>query len=882
MEITLGLQYREQQQYTIAGAFIPGHSAAAWLAEINSWGIPMSSLKALLIPENKQSISAAGLFVILTPDQLTQTSHIRHPYQLMGGKLFIPATAVLTPAVTPYELSALLIWDWQVFHPVLGFIGFEEKDVIDISELLSFTAPLASDWEYARMGIAARRKLQRISVLTPETDIFSDISRLIGHQPLSALPDTGSSLPQTNSILQKIWYLFLGFLGSKTGQFTFGSTNDIEKKRNQELEKLLRMFEEDEDTALQYALPLDSPYEHRGTTHQSTSLQRNDTNFRLTGLGGGAPGDVWDAGNYRYELRKKYELAAKAAIAAGDFKKAAYVYAHLLGDYAGATNVLEQGGYYRDAAVMYKTHLNNPGAAARCLENGGLLLEAIEIYASLQQFEKAADLHMMLDQREEAITLYNKAAQTALRNNDILGAASIMQRKLEDVAQAKQALLQGWNQHIQTTTCLQQYLELSGDNLEQEFHFIYKNHLTTALENNFLQVLSTVEKRFQQEAVTAIATDMAYEIISKQSLNGNTENLSLLNSFVPEDRLLQGDCNRFINNLPKEVPVSNALSSLRFAADVTWVKGTLLNEELLLIGYKPNGVYLLRYNLFNNWEYTLWQGSVPEHPLFTLMSDARYSNRLLIHHHLPFEMKEKVLKNTYHKGDRPEQEMLAGGAGWLPKELVGYCFTEHDIVALHITGTTLIFSRYTHEGTLKSNQHCSSYGSSTPFTLPPDFRPEVQELVYWYGSFYFFLGHCIYKLDFQGRLHAVLETDHIHQLRAGYDGDKLGIVAATEDSILWLTYTYGDAAPKVHGSIADNQAGTKVKYLPHQFIITYNGHVAQIYQIMDNEELLHSHRIVTDAVICAVESIPKKDHIAIVSENGALAVYNLHDKGSAE
>lgn len=883
MEITLGIQYCEQQPPTVAGAFIHGHSVAAWLSEINSWGIPMQPLKALLIPENKQSLQTAGLFVILPAGLPTATNNIRHPYQLLGGKLFIPVTATLTPAVTPYELSGLLIWDWQVFHPVLGFIGFEEKDVIDLSNLLSFTAPLTSDWEFARMGHPPRKKLHRISIINPDTDIFSDLRSAIGHQPLSALTDKTTTPPSGTSVFQKIWQLLFGFIASKTGYTNAKKEDNIEEKRKRELEKLLRMFEEDEATALQYALPLSSPYEHRGTADQSSFLQRNNTNFSLAGLGGGTTGDIWDAGNYRQELRRKYELSAKAAITAGEFKKAAYIYAHLLGDYSAAANVLEQGGYYRDAAVMHKSHLKNPGAAARCLEKGGLLLEAVEIYTSLQQFEKAADLHMVLDQREEAFTLYNKAAQAALHNNDILEAARIMQGKLEDTPQARQTLLHGWDQHIQTTTCLQKYLELSTGNLEQEIHFIYKNHLPPALENNFLQVLSTAGKQFQQEAVTAIATEIAYEIISHQSLSGNTENLKLLNTFVPEDRLLSGDCNRFINNMPKQLSISSgALSSLRFAADVRWLKGTLLNEELLMIGYKANGIYLLRYNLVNHWEYALWPGNVPTQPLFTLMSDARYSNRLLIHHHLPFEMKDKVLASPQGKTARFEQELLAGGAGWLPAGLIGYCFTEQDIVALHLAGTELIFSRYTHEGALKSNQHCSEYGTNHPFKLPPGFRQDVQELVYWYGAFYLFLGHCIYKLDFHSRLQAMLETDHIHELRAGYDGDKLGIVAATEDSILWLTYTYGDSAPKVHGSIADNEAGTKVKYLPHQFIITYNENVAQIYKIIDNEELVHSHRIVTNAVICAVESIPKKDHIAIMSENGDLAVYDLHDNRSAE
>jgi tetratricopeptide (TPR) repeat protein len=882
MEITLGLQYREQAPSTVVGAFINGHSVAMWLAEINSWGIPMQQLCALLIPENKQSVTAAGLFVLFPAIPVTTAKSIRHPYQLLGNKLFIPVNATLTPALTPHELSGLLIWDWQVFHPSLGFNGFEEKDTIRISDLLALTAPTPSDWEYARMGTAPRIKLQRIDVNIAEKDPFAGISSTIGMQPLSALTDKATAQLAPASFLQKIQHLLMDMIGSKAGAGLFNRTDDVEEKRKRELERLLRMFEQDEATALQYALPLNNPYEGRGSADKGVALQKNNASFNLQGLGGGTPVDVWDPGNYRHQLRKKYELAAKTAISATDFKKAAYIYARLLGDFAGAANVLEQGGYYRDAAEVYKTHLDNPGAAARCLEKGGLLLEAIDLYKSLQQFEKAADLHIILDQREEAVPLYNRAAQNAIHNNDLLGAATIIRKKLEDIPRARQVLLSGWNGHIQTTACLQQYLELSGDHLVQEFHFIHKHHVPAALENNFLQVLLTTSQLYQQETITSTATDIAYEIISKQSLAGNTENLKLLNSFIPEDSLLQGDCNRFINLLPKPLPMSRALLSIRFAADVTWLNGAVLNGELVMIGVKKNGVYLLRYNLINHWEYALWQGSVPGHTIFTLMSDSRYSNRLMIHHHLPFELPEKVLKSPDTKGERFEDELLAGGAGWLPKGLTGYCFTEHDIVTLHVAGTELIFSRYTQEGSLKSSQHCILYGTTTPFALPPRFRQDVQELIYWYGAFYLFLGHSIYKLDFQRRLQPLLETDHIHHLKAGYDGDKLGIVAATEDSILWLTYTYGDSTPKVHGSIAENQAGTKVKYLPHQFIITYHGAIVQVYKIADNDELVHSHQIVADAAICAVESIPKKDHIAIMSENGALAIYDLQDNGSVE
>ncbi|MBO9732261.1 MAG: hypothetical protein J7623_26705 [Chitinophaga sp.] len=876
MPLTLGLQYHEQQAATIAGAFIPGHSADAWLAEIDRWGIPMQSLKGLLIAANKDTLTPAGLLVMLQHIDIKYPDRILHPYQLTGGKLFIPATARLTPALHAAELSQLLIWDWQVFHPVWGFTGFEVNDVIDISALLFFTSPQVVDWEFARIGIAPRIKLRRIEIMASDTDPFAEIRREVGHLPLSELPPAATPLPIANSFFQKIWQKLAHIFGQTASYTASLLPKNLQDKRNQELEKLLQMFDKDEALALQYALPMDSPYEHRGTATPGTSLQRQNTNFSLGRLGGGGPADVWDAGSYRFKLIQKYEAAAKAAISTGDYKKAAYIYAHLLGNYAHAANVLEQGGHYREAAILYKDHLKKPGAAAHCLEKGGLLLEAIDMYISLQQLEKAGDLYMQLDQQEHAITLYEQVAATAINNHDMLAAASVIQHKLSDIPRAKQILLQGWDQHLQTNACLQRYLELSADQLVPAIQLVYDHHLSPSLENNFLQLLSKTGERFQQAPATDLAKDIAYEIISKQSLQGNTENLALLNTFVPEDRLLPRDCSRFINHLPKPVTVSKALSSERFAADVKWITGRLMNDELLLIGHKSTGVYMLRYDFMKHWNYMHWPGHVPDSATFRLLSDTRYNNMLLIYHHLPFEITQKHFSQYRADEEVVGGEFTVGGASWLPSKLLGYCFSEWDVVALHLAGEELILSRYTQEGALKNSVRCTQYTSTSEFELPPDFQQEAQEMVYWYGAFYLFIGHSIYKLDFQGGLQSLLETDRILQLTAGYDRDKLGMVAITEDSILWLTYTYGDNTPKIHGSIANNEVGIKVKYLPHEFIITYRDKTAQVYKISDGAEAVYSQKITTRAPICAIEAIPKKGHIAIVSENGELEVYDLY------
>src|SRR6185369_12890361 len=73
-------------------------------------------------------------------------------------------------------------------------------------------------------------------------------------------------------------------------------------------------------------------------------------------------------------------------------RRAAYIYAELLGDLVSAANAFKQGKLFREAALLYEDHLKNPLEAARCLAEGGLLLEAIELFEKLERWLDVADL----------------------------------------------------------------------------------------------------------------------------------------------------------------------------------------------------------------------------------------------------------------------------------------------------------------------------------------------------------------------------------------------------------------------------------------------------------------------------------------------------------
>src|SRR5690242_8149573 len=121
----LALKYNEHATHSLNAAFIRGNNPAIWLQEMNTWQIPVTpQLVCYIILQNSNPFDAAGLFVIFNKKQTPGILQVKQPYTVKGGKLYIPLNAELTPAISEKELQSLLMWDCQVFHPTLGFIGF--------------------------------------------------------------------------------------------------------------------------------------------------------------------------------------------------------------------------------------------------------------------------------------------------------------------------------------------------------------------------------------------------------------------------------------------------------------------------------------------------------------------------------------------------------------------------------------------------------------------------------------------------------------------------------------------------------------------------------------------------------------------------------------
>lgn len=673
--MTIQLQYRETNPLPVRAALLRGNDPLAWIREMAAWNLAQDEFICLLLPGSISDPAVAALFVIFRDPAKAAKLPLLDPYGCMGEKLFIPCHAVIHPRVNAAEWNDILLWEWQVFHPSAGLIGFEKKDRVDPADVFGYTSPLSSDWSFAHPGNIPVPVLNSITVVPPTAEkMMEEVQKEIGQKPLQDIPkkkeDEPSALEKLTdnikrTLLKGIAGVFGGIGGifggiavmvpgkeggtasggnysgngkegllSKLMNWVHKNLDELEAKRKNEIDRLLRLFEEDPNEALQYALPLNSPYLNRGSVTQSDTLSRNNTRFELGRLGGGRVTDTWDIGDHYTTLRDKYLKAATTAVYNKDYKKAAYIHAHLLGDFYAAANTLEQGNMYREAAALYKDHLKNKQGAAECLERGGLLLEAIELHKELEQYEKAGDLYTKLDQLENAGRLYQQSVDIRMEKQDFLDAARIVDEKINQREKAKEILLTGWNQSYQYENCLKKYFELTKDDdeqMEKELRSVYTHQTPDNRKVALLNVMEQLKKRKTTDTFSASADEIAYEIVHEEAEKGNIRLLQRLNQFIREDKLISSDTSRYVNKGQyNQLPRANKGAFL-LDATIRWIKGVWHRNQFLALGIKNKQLYMARGNWYGNLEYYSWELPLKYHDGFTFINSPYYSNHIILH-----------------------------------------------------------------------------------------------------------------------------------------------------------------------------------------------------------------------------------------------------------
>lgn len=894
--MVLNIRYDEHARHSCDGAFIRGKTVQEWLRVVDQWQVPVKDLVCFIIGEKQDPTSPAGLFVIFRKNEIPVVGDKAYAYTCLAGKLFIPADAVLVPDITMEELGKVLMWEYQLFHPVYGFTGFEAGDCLTINDLIKLPRPQASSWEQEITPATPFPALQYVSIqATTAAEVFDEVKDSVNNKSLDDIPKEQESTPLSRLLNPISRISLLGGLyllkkasallagqgnGSATGSdkpgtldklqdWMKGKLEDLERKREDELKRLLRMFEKNTDEALQYAIPLNNPYLNRGESAPSASLSRRSTSFSLGGLGGGASTDFWNVDRHYESLRAKYLKAAEAAIEAGNFKKAAYVYAHLLGDYQAAAGVLERGKYYREAAALYKDHLMNIPAAAACLERGGLLFEAIELYAQLEQYEKAGDLYIQLDRQDKAAYYYEKCIGLATNNKDYLEISRVAKDKLHDHTRAQMALLNGWHDVRKPEDCLIRYFDLVAEKhkerLDSTVQTIYERETKADKKMSFLNVLVTVKKNHSSPEVEERSRAIAYEVMSEQAGMGKVNSLYLLRQFVPDDPLVATDVTRYVGNYkaPVEMSSPESADSLQLMKDIAWVKGMSARDQMLFMGISSTGYYLARANREGHIEYETWNVPVRDtgHP-FVLINGAA-SNYLLFYSQVALLNDRRLAANTYF----PEGLFIHCPA-WLAKGVLAIGVEKDEIFTAHTEGNRSFLNRYSQVGALLDSKICSLY------LLPAEIQQGKQVHEFIKAGQYYLIGYStmLLRIAADGKAD-VCHFDYGYVMMAKNPLLTDEVLVYTANGCL-LVNIGGDEMKVLSDYFAGGLEAVDMKFIAGKLVIVGKERV-EIYTISHHKPILVKIIGYKGPALVSAMATSRRNELALMDELGCITFHSM-------
>jgi tetratricopeptide (TPR) repeat protein len=601
-------------------------------------GVGMSSMRMYVLPTSLADRTPLGVLVLIE-GKAQPTSVLRgQPYGCLGGRLYLPADAVLAVPVSEQELRQKLHLDLYVLHPSAGLIGFNFDEALSVADLL--IAPQAQDgqWDRAVPGPMLRDRLIAVEAAdVPSTadivesgrdDIGSEASdaltsdkgdsslakaarmaavppamlvMLLGLGPLKFLQWLQNALPKkppgknapgktaktakpTKAAGGASW--LRGLQGKLAGALAAISRSLLDA-RTRELERLKRLLQDDPDQGLRYALPL-RDIGGRGRASPGWRLGLRDTSFSLSMLfGGGRAADAWFMPPDMHQtLLERYRAAANRELRLGRYRCAAYVFGHLLGDFSAAANALEQGRFYREAAILYRDQLHNPRKAAECLERGGLLPEAIVIYDELKLFEKAGDLHAQIEQPEEAARCYRQQVAIELNSRDFLTAAKLLESKLHVPDEALKVLTDAWPDADASGACLSASFQLLArlgrhDQTTQRIKHFRSDRPIPRFGAALSRVLAETTNSYPDENVRELSADAARVVAGRLLGEEGVLDPALIARSVsrtaPQDRLLARDVERFINK-PRRKPAVRQMT--RAANDPVVLRRFSIGEDI--------------------------------------------------------------------------------------------------------------------------------------------------------------------------------------------------------------------------------------------------------------------------------------------------------------
>lgn len=593
--LQLGLQPGGRGEVAPAACFIVGAEAAGWLDELLRLDVAPADLRLLLVPRSRADLSPCGVLAFVPGAVLACPSGSRlQPWRRLGN-LFLPADAELTPPLSGVELEELAPFAHALFHPGLGVIGYDAGDALRIEDLLAPPREHAVCFDCAVPGVPAATPLRGIR---PAQSIdlegfFAEAREEIGaFAPDALIPPAPKARPRPLRAALGRFLLWLTARAPTTAaRATWidhlrawsllqtpersGASRDLTSHRRSALAELLALLDSDPERGLRHALPLWGP-PARGAAPPGAGLPERDIDFAFGKLTASGPTDDWrvDAATTD-RLRASYRALALREQRLGRHRRAAYVFAHLLGDFHAAAAALAAGGHHREAAALYRDQLEQPVEAARCLRRGGLLLEAAELFAAAGEHEAAGDVHTELQARDRAFAAYRHAIASAVEAGDPLHGAHIAEEKLLDPDAALAVLAEGWASSRAGDCGLALFALLGrlGRHAEATRLIDEFASLPSAPRVAAVEVLAQAVGTYPDPAVRARLADatrvLAGGCLPRASGAERGLLLSALRTAAPNDPLLARDTQR-ASALFGRVPPTGGAPSIVLPAGVVW------------------------------------------------------------------------------------------------------------------------------------------------------------------------------------------------------------------------------------------------------------------------------------------------------------------------
>lgn len=568
----LQIKQSKQNSYPIQAILIKGETPSIWIEEIERLGFALSKVDCYPVP-NTIPNSVWGCLLVSKSD-LEHSDIEKNQYcQCVDNLLFIPEKASLYPSVSAKELEDLLFSKRYLMHPDFGMV-----ELFEAIQWADFIAPLDKQQVTLKRPISPvfipqNIKAFQVHALSPEELLeqlekhtFSKGKPL--DEPLNAAEkarlvllkrlfkqhkEGNRTITQKNGLmgtLESLKNTFLGKEGSNWSDELQKEYEDLEKRNQKELDKLLDLLKNDPEEALKYAIPLNNTGINRGNSGEiggAWKLSQRWNNFSLFGkqinsgnLGGSA--SIQD--DSFYQLQTQYRATAEQLIREKKYRKAAFVYLKLLKDYRKAAETLEAGKLYQEAASVYLKHCNNKEKAAICYHKGNMHKKAIELYKELEKYELVGDLYLELQQKKDAFFYYDKVIVEHQKMGRYIKAAVIAKDKMEAISRAQSLLLEGWRANSDAFNCLNNYFTNIHDLglLEVELKDIYKNEVHDKNAHTFLKVLKYEFKK--QNTLAPYIRELAYEIIASQA-SFNPSIIQQLTVFNKGDQNIAKDILRY-------------------------------------------------------------------------------------------------------------------------------------------------------------------------------------------------------------------------------------------------------------------------------------------------------------------------------------------------